>query len=166
MSSANNFRRGTSRVHPPAGADLLRHGHLRRGREGQEDQDWGPAESHRRHHGTPHWILHHQWCRDHLLYLQVDFTMENYAMIIESSLGKECPTLSSGWSAPWRSGGLMLCLWRRKSSRITWCRNCTEINSSSIVNLKPCSWYLLKTLLYLCVKENVQQMGMGTFFDL
>ena len=39
ISSAYRFRRGTARVHPPAGADLLRHGHLRRGREGQEDQD-------------------------------------------------------------------------------------------------------------------------------
>ena len=65
------FRRGGPTLNNPAGSDLLQHSHLRRHRERQEDQDRGPAESHWRHHGTPDWLLHHQWGRDHLLSLEV-----------------------------------------------------------------------------------------------
>ena len=66
-----NLRRGTTPLYSPAGADLLQHGDLRQHRERQEDQDGGPSESYWRHHGTPHWLLHHQWGRDRLLSHQV-----------------------------------------------------------------------------------------------
>ena len=46
--------------------DLLWHGLLWRDWERQEDQVWGPAESHRRHHGAPHRLFHHQRLRDFL----------------------------------------------------------------------------------------------------
>jgi len=65
------FRKRTATFTPPIGGDLLCHSQLRRHRERQEDQDGGPAESHWRHHGTPHWFLHHQWGGDRFLSLQV-----------------------------------------------------------------------------------------------
>ena len=54
-------RPGTTPLNSAVGGDILRHGYLRRHRERQEDQDGGPAESHWRHHGSPHWLFHYQW---------------------------------------------------------------------------------------------------------
>ena len=53
-------------------ADLLRHGHLRRHRERQEDQVQRPTESDWRHHGAPHWVLHHQWHWNCFIRFQMD----------------------------------------------------------------------------------------------
>ena len=75
------FRRGGPTLNNPAGSDLLQHGHLRRHRERQEDQDRGPAESNWGHHGTPDWLLHHQWGRDHLLSLEVKLSTVQHPTI-------------------------------------------------------------------------------------
>ena len=57
-------RRGPSWFIPWACPHLLWHGLLRRDRERQEDQVWGSVEPGWRHHGAPHWILNHKWCRN------------------------------------------------------------------------------------------------------
>ena len=70
--SALHFRERATRIQVGGCPDLLWHSFLRRDWEGQEDQVRGPAEPHRRHHGTSYWLFHHQWHRNHLLSLQVD----------------------------------------------------------------------------------------------
>ena len=71
QSQPNVFRGRATRVEVGGCPDLLCHGLLRRDRERQEDQVRGPVESHWRNHGTPDWVLHHQWGRDHLLFGQI-----------------------------------------------------------------------------------------------
>ena len=79
------LRRGAARIHPSVGANLLWHGHLWRHREGQEDQDGGPAESHWRHYGTSDWVLDHQRCWDRFLSFQIDQLHQDS----ESSVGSQ-----------------------------------------------------------------------------
>ena len=51
--------------------DLLWHLYLWRGGTGQEDDSWGPTWPCWGNDGSPHWVLHPQWGRDHLLRHQV-----------------------------------------------------------------------------------------------
>ena len=98
-----NLRKGTATVNSSAGADLLWHGHLRRHREGQEDQDGGPAEPHRRHHGPPHRVLHHQRDRDRLLSLQVDPTIGNQKPVFSLQAGRLFQKIVEKiWCREWR----------------------------------------------------------------
>ena len=72
------------------GPDIFHHRHIR--------PDWprcslnrrGPARPHRRHHGTPHRLLHPQWGRDCLLRHQVLHVPQNH----QGSLGRE----ENSWS--------------------------------------------------------------------
>ena len=71
-------RRG-DRIQPSAvSPDLLRHCHLWRDREGCQDDFDSPDRTHRRHHGSPHRLLHPQWGWDCLLRCQVLYVSENH----------------------------------------------------------------------------------------
>ena len=65
------FRKWTTPLNSANSANPIQYINVWRHWKGQKDQDGGPAESHWRHHGTPHWLLHHQWSWDHLLSRQV-----------------------------------------------------------------------------------------------
>ena len=158
-------RRGGTTLNAWAGADLLWHGDLWRHWERQEDQDGGPAESDRRHHGAPHWILHHQWHWDHLLYLQVH--LELIINIIWSSmicgiantyssilflyvwdfllhLAHLISLPSSDWCSPLsKPQGLMLSLHPNKSFKTTWCERCNDQFEGNFCSID--FWRILKT---------------------
>ena len=50
--------------------DLFWHPHIWQNHKGQSSKICGHVVSNWRYHGTPHWILHHQWSRDYLLCCQ------------------------------------------------------------------------------------------------
>ena len=87
--------RGATELNHRARPHLLWHSLLRRDRERQEDQVRGPAESHRRHHGTPHWVFDHKWCRDFVFSSQVCHRMDpgqNWSPCWPQENGADCPT--------------------------------------------------------------------------
>ena len=47
--------------------DLLLFNKLWQNHQGQGSQVCGHVVSNWRNHGTPHWVLHHQWSRDYVL---------------------------------------------------------------------------------------------------
>ena len=48
--------------------DLLWHSNIWHNHEGQSSKVCGHVVSNWRNHGTPHWVLHHQWSGDSLFY--------------------------------------------------------------------------------------------------
>ena len=50
--------------------DLLWHSNIWQNHQGQSSKVCGHVVSYWRHHGTSHWVLHHQWSGDYLLHYQ------------------------------------------------------------------------------------------------
>ena len=72
--------------------DLFRHPNIWQNHQGQSSKVCGHVVSYWRHHGTSHWILHHQWSGDSLLCVD-DYFEQNesciqivYVMLFESLL--------------------------------------------------------------------------------